>query len=83
MAREKLAAAVGVVTDADGSGSWDFSPARLADLRAGRPVDVPVWGLPVGARCGRPGWWRRAAVDTEGVRFYDDDGSGWLAEAGL
>lgn len=71
------------VAERDGSGSWDGTQARLAELRAGRPVDIPAAGLPVWARTARTEWWHRAAVDTEGARFYDDDGSGWLAEAGL
>lgn len=58
---------------------------RLAALRAGRPVDVPVSALP---RWARPGeelrWWRRATVSPDGTAaFYDDDGTAWLAEQGL
>ena len=65
--------------------SYDGSEARLAALQAGEPVDMHANDLPPYARAGVVcRWWTRAVVDADGgIRFYDDDGSRWLAENGL
>lgn len=57
---------------------------RLAALRAGRPVNVPVSALPRWARPdGEVRWCDRAVVEPDSVRFVEDDGRAWLAENGL
>jgi hypothetical protein len=63
--------------------SYTGRDERLAALRAGEPVDVPVSALPRWARAGEDlkRWWRRATVSPHGaVTFWDDDGSAWLQE---
>ena len=65
--------------------SYTGTPERLAALRAGEPVDLPLSALPAWARNGDVlHWTRRATVSADGtVAFRDDDGSAWLAENGL
>ena len=64
---------------------YNGTPERLAALQCGEPVDLPASALPAWARVGEKlNWWRRAIVSADGaVRFWDDDGSVWLAENGL
>lgn len=64
--------------------SYTGTVDRLAALRAGRPVNVPVSALPSWARpVGEVRWWDRAIVEPGAVRFVGDDGSLWIEENGL
>lgn len=64
--------------------SYTGTVDRLAALRAGRPVNVPVSALPSWARpVGEVRWWDRAIVEPGSVRFVGDDGRRWIEENGL
>jgi hypothetical protein len=65
--------------------SYTGSDERLAVLRAGEPVNVPVWELPgwVRAERGKIHWWHRAIVSADGAIEFVNDSGEWLAESGL
>jgi hypothetical protein len=83
LSREEEAARTGFVKD--GFKVYRHSPDRLAELQAGRPInirasDLPKWAT-VGMECH---WWDRAVVGPDDVvRFEVDDGHSFLDEHGL
>lgn len=64
--------------------SYTGTVDRLAALRTGRPINVPVSALPRWAQpAGEVHWWDRAIVEPGSVRFVEDDGCRWLQDSGL
>jgi len=87
VAREERAAIRSgyVLADPKTGTSYSGLPDRLATLRAGCAINLPVGDLPPHARVGLDHhWWNRATVSPDGsIALSVDDGSLWLAEQGL
>jgi hypothetical protein len=84
--REELAATrPGFVVSYPETGtSYSGSPDRLATLRAGCAINLPVGDLPPHARVGLDThWWCRATVSPDGSITLSRDRGEWAAENGV
>jgi hypothetical protein len=83
--REERAARLGGLPWTPEAPSYDGYPDRLAALRAGCALNLPVADLPKHARIGLDtGWVHRATVLPDGTIVLSvDNGRMWAAENGL
>jgi hypothetical protein len=88
-AREELAATKPCFpllnADGPGYGGYRGMPDRLATLRAGCALNLPVCDLPKHARIGLDNnWWNRVIVEPDGtITLAEEDALLWAAENGV
>lgn len=85
--REERAAAThnGMLVNREAGTSYTGYPERLAAVRAGCSIDLPVGDLPPHARVGLDDQWcNRATVSPDGaITLSVDNGRLWAAENGV
>jgi hypothetical protein len=82
--RRELAAyaAGGRVVEVGTGRRYESRPERLAAVRAGEPLNLPLSELPRWARVNASRWWRAVVSPGDVIELVDDTGE-WSAENGL